>query len=153
MRLRDRRVQIRYPLRLTCQIIGTPTPRITWFNNEEKIVESERCSIIQDDNFYTLEINQTTIDDLGTYKIVASNIHGSVSCCCKIIIDKGKRAYKVPEFNCKLNPDTVTVSENTEVRLSAQVEAYPSASVIWYKNGVSLHENSYQTFTINNKIL
>lgn len=37
MRLRDRRVQVTYPVRLTCQIIGQPTPEITWSKDGENI--------------------------------------------------------------------------------------------------------------------
>lgn len=35
MRLRNRRVQIFYPVRLTCQIIGYPKPVVLWLKNEE----------------------------------------------------------------------------------------------------------------------
>lgn len=31
MRLRDRRVQVTYPVRLSCQIIGSPRPDVTWY--------------------------------------------------------------------------------------------------------------------------
>lgn len=31
MRLRDRRVQVGFPVRLTCQIVGIPKPVITWY--------------------------------------------------------------------------------------------------------------------------
>jgi hypothetical protein len=30
MRLRDRRVQMTYPVRLTCQVVGRPVPELTW---------------------------------------------------------------------------------------------------------------------------
>ena len=34
MRLRDRRVQVGFPIRLTCQIVGVPKPDIQWFRDD-----------------------------------------------------------------------------------------------------------------------
>lgn len=40
MRLRDRRVQASYPVRLTCQAIGCPTPEVVWHKDGTEIIES-----------------------------------------------------------------------------------------------------------------
>lgn len=37
MRLRDRRIQATYPVRLTCQAVGWPPPDIAWFKNSNEI--------------------------------------------------------------------------------------------------------------------
>lgn len=48
MRLRDRRVQVTYPVRLTCQIIGYPAPEIIWFKNAVEITQDgKRLSCIR----------------------------------------------------------------------------------------------------------
>lgn len=39
MRLRDRRVQMTYPVRLTCQVAGRPTPEVTWAKDGKEIVK------------------------------------------------------------------------------------------------------------------
>lgn len=39
MRLRDRRVQMTYPVRLTCQIIGFPHPEVSWFRDGTELVQ------------------------------------------------------------------------------------------------------------------
>lgn len=39
MRLRDRRVQVTYPVRLTCQVFGFPYPEITWFRDGTELVQ------------------------------------------------------------------------------------------------------------------
>jgi hypothetical protein len=38
MRLRDRRVQVSYPVRLTCQAIGCPSPEVTWLKDGVEIL-------------------------------------------------------------------------------------------------------------------
>lgn len=37
MRLRDRRVQMTYPVRLTCQMIGSPTPEVKWYHDGKEL--------------------------------------------------------------------------------------------------------------------
>lgn len=40
MRLRDRRIQSSYPVRMTCRAIGWPNPEITWYKDGNKIIDS-----------------------------------------------------------------------------------------------------------------
>lgn len=67
MRLRDRRVQTTYPIRLTCQVIGYPTPEITWYKNEEKIS--------QDGDYLDKEC--PTYENIGSRKIRTSSFRSS----------------------------------------------------------------------------
>lgn len=124
MRLRDRRVQCTYPVRLTCQALGVPVPKVTWFKDGEKLTEDERIAFFQEDQFSTLEISRTYLEDSGQYTATAMNVLGSISCHCNLIVDKGIRAYISPEF---LKPlDLVySVQENEDIQIEAHVEAYP----------------------------
>lgn len=81
--------------------------------------------ILNEDAFSTLEIMRATLDDSGIYTATATNEHGSVSCHCNLIVDKGIRAYIAPEFLGSLDPD-YNVKYGDEIRLCAQIEAYPS---------------------------
>jgi Immunoglobulin I-set domain. len=38
MRLRDRRVQVSYPVRLTCQIVAFPVATVTWAKDDAQIL-------------------------------------------------------------------------------------------------------------------
>jgi hypothetical protein len=38
MRPRDRRVQVTFPVRLTCQVIGFPKADVTWYHNDNAII-------------------------------------------------------------------------------------------------------------------
>lgn len=40
MRLRDRRVQVTYPVRLTCQAIGWPTPEVKWYKDGVEVISN-----------------------------------------------------------------------------------------------------------------
>nr|CAH7764905.1 unnamed protein product [Callosobruchus chinensis] len=138
MRLRDRRVQFTYPVRLTCQVAGIPEPTVTWYRNGKEILSDERYTLCTDDNFHTLEISRTALEDSGMYSVTARNSFGAVSCRCNLVVDKGIKGYISPAFCNDLEPSMVEIREGRELRLSGRVEAYPSVGVMWYRDGLSI---------------
>ncbi|XP_033247038.1 titin isoform X8 [Drosophila miranda] len=148
MRLRDRRVQVTYPVRLTCQIVGYPVPEILWYKDEELINADRRHLITADGQFFTLEIAATTLDMSGIYTCLAKNELGSVSCHCNLVVDKGIRAYISPDFYVPLDPFYV-FPEGSEIRLSTKVEAYPAVGVTWHRNGMRLRPSRRLTATLD----
>lgn len=110
---------------------------------------TDRYVILNDGQFNTLEIIRASLDDCGTYTATARNEHGSVSCHCSMVVDKGIRAYIAPEFFCSLDAEH-SVRESEELRLSAQIEAYPAVGIVWYRNGVRLRPSRRIIFTLDN---
>ncbi|XP_045542085.1 uncharacterized protein LOC106716992 [Papilio machaon] len=148
MRLRDRRVQATYPVRLTCQVIGRPPPLVTWYKNGKEVIDDDRRTKSQDEHFHTLEIAPTTLEDGGVYEATARNGSGAISCRCNLVVDKGIRAYIAPEFCCGLEP-LYQLSIGQELRISAVVEAYPSVGVTWYRDGVRLRPSRRAVMTLD----
>ncbi|XP_057334928.1 titin-like isoform X2 [Microplitis mediator] len=149
MRLRDRRVQATYPVRLTCQVTGYPEPEVTWYKYREELCSQENISIWNDEaHFHTLEISRSTIDDSGIYMARAKNIYGSVSCRCHLTVDKGIRAYIAPEFLRHLD-SIYTVKAGGELRMTAQIEAYPTVGVTWHRDGHRLRPSRDVVMTLN----
>ncbi|XP_071646927.1 uncharacterized protein [Temnothorax longispinosus] len=149
MRIRDRRVQTTYPVRLTCQVIGHPAPEITWYKNGTEISQDDRHIFWDDDsNFHTLEIIHSTLEDSGCYMVTARNINGSVSCRCILVVDKGIRAYIAPEFLRDLNA-AYAIHLGGELRMSAQLEAYPSVGVVWHRDGIRLRPSRRAIMTLS----
>ncbi|XP_043645538.1 muscle M-line assembly protein unc-89-like isoform X3 [Drosophila teissieri] len=148
MRLRDRRVQVTYPVRLTCQIVGYPVPEILWYKDDQLIHTDKKHLISAEGQFFTLEIAATTLDDSGTYTCLARNELGSVSCHCTLVVDKGIRAYISPDFYVPLDPFYI-FREGSEIRLSTKVEAYPSVGVTWHRNGMRLRPSRRLTATLD----
>lgn len=137
MRLRDRRVQCTYPVRMSCQVLAIPQATIEWHKDGIKLCEDERFAFLQEDQFSTLEISRTYLEDSGQYMVTARNELGSVSCHCNLIVDKGIRAYISPEFIKPLDM-IFSCKESEEIRLQAHVEAYPSVGVTWHHDGIRL---------------
>lgn len=64
----------------TCRAIGIPTPEITWFRQSTRIESSNRYQITTtEDNISTLVIRRVSLEDAGTYKVVAKNHLGFCS--------------------------------------------------------------------------
>nr|XP_046469209.1 titin homolog isoform X3 [Neodiprion pinetum] len=149
MRLRDRRVQMTYPVRLTCQVIGHQTPEVVWYKNGREIRQDASHILWNDEShFHTLEITHSTLEDSGCYMATARNSTGSVSCRCILVVDKGIRAYVAPEFLYGLDA-TYTTQVGGELRMSAQVEAYPSVGVVWHRDGIRLRPSRRAVMTLN----
>ncbi|XP_046388866.1 titin homolog [Ischnura elegans] len=164
MRLRDRRVQMTYPVRLTCQVAGIPRPEVVWHKdgNQIKPEEDDRWAITKDDDrFHTLELSRAAVEDCGEISATAHNAHGSVSCRCRLVVDKGIRAYVAPEFLFPLEGEVgpgggpvavgdmaLKVPEGGEIRLLTHVEAYPSVGVMWHRDGVRLRPRRQTTMTL-----
>ncbi|XP_064551728.1 titin homolog isoform X6 [Drosophila montana] len=148
MRLRDRRVQVTYPVRLTCQIVGYPAPEILWYKDGQLISCDRRHLITAEGQFFTLEIAATTLDDSGNYTCTAKNELGSVSCHSCLVVDKGIRAYISPDFYVPLDPFYV-FREGAEIRLSTKVEAYPAVGVSWHRNGMRLRPSRRISATLD----
>lgn len=45
MRLRDRRVQMTYPVRLTCQAVGFPYPSVIWAKDGEIVKQDGKLNL------------------------------------------------------------------------------------------------------------
>ncbi|XP_059475294.1 titin homolog [Neocloeon triangulifer] len=147
MRLRDRRVQMTYPVRLTCQVIGYPTPEITWYRDMEPITFGERYSKSTSEAFHTLEIQHTLEEDSGVYSATARNTHGSISCRCRLVVDKGIRAYIAPVFIFGLEHREIKLGG--DIRICAQVEAYPTVGITWHRDGIRLRPSRRMEMTLD----
>ncbi|XP_047115600.1 myosin light chain kinase, smooth muscle-like [Schistocerca piceifrons] len=150
MRLRDRRVQVTYPVRMTCQVAGWPAPTVTWTKDGADVTPDDRRSMTSDEaSFHTLELSHAALEDSGEYCATARNAHGAVSCRATLVVDKGIRAYVAPDFVFELEPAAAAVPEGGELRLRAQVEAYPAVGVMWHRDGVRLRPSRRAVMTLD----
>ncbi|CEF63660.1 Hemicentin-1 [Strongyloides ratti] len=75
----DARANEGSPLKLICKIEASPLPEIVWYKNGEKVIPNDDYQIsLEPDGTATLYIPKCTIDDDGIYRVIATNIHGTV---------------------------------------------------------------------------
>ncbi|ROT75124.1 putative titin-like, partial [Penaeus vannamei] len=148
MRLRDRRVQVGFPVRLTCQIVGIPKPVITWYK-EGILMSPDDCHTMwqEDGHFYTLEISNSTHDDAAVYSVRASNPYGSVMCRCRLVVDSGLTSYISPMFLRELEDQSVR--EGSTITLQTVIEAYPTIGVVWHRDGQRIRPTRKHSFNLD----
>lgn len=129
LRLRDRKVQLGHPLRLTCQVSGVGHIRVNWEKDGQSVRETAFTS--QDKNFYTLELSNLKLEDIGIYTARALNDFGEVSCSCSVSLST---EYTVHPRWIKPLRDYVKVNESGTIVLEGQFQAWPNVSVKWFKD-------------------
>ncbi|KAK5860093.1 hypothetical protein PBY51_021594 [Eleginops maclovinus] len=61
---------------LSCTIVGSPTPLITWEKDKLKLTSGGRFKTVEDGNLYRLTIYDLTLEDNGQFMCRAKNIVG-----------------------------------------------------------------------------
>ncbi|XP_047736468.1 uncharacterized protein LOC108682041 isoform X2 [Hyalella azteca] len=148
LRLRDRRVQVGFPVRLTCQVIAVPAPDVRWCKDGVPLLEDDGHRTWQEDgHFYSLELSEAQHEDAAIYSVTATNPYGCVTCRCRLIVDSGLRSYISPMFLREL--EDVSVSEGETIILQTVIEAYPTIGVVWHRDGHRIRPSRKYTFDLD----
>lgn len=123
---------------------GNPEPKIEWFRGTQTISNEGRFTVKsgEGDEQYSLIIADTTTDDAGTYKCVASNTEGKAT--CRGELEVGEK-LTVPEFADELDEAPLTFKEGDEVSLAVTIRGKPAPEVQWYKDELSVRKSSNVT--------
>ncbi|XP_020711861.2 obscurin isoform X6 [Athalia rosae] len=120
------------PLELKAKLEGSPIPSAKWFKNGEPInpdghIKTEALP----DGTVKLTIEKVTPEDCGAYKLVATNPNGEISSLCAVAV---KPEPRKPSFIKGLEDAKAIVGQ--PLKLEAQVVAFPTPQVQWYKDGI-----------------
>ena len=123
---------------------GNPEPDIEWFRGSQAITNEGRFTVKsgEADEKYFLIIDDTTIDDAGTYKCVASNTAGKATCRGELEVSEKLMA---PEFADEVDEAPITFKEGEEVSLPVTIRGKPAPEVQWYKDELSVRKSSNVT--------
>jgi hypothetical protein len=150
---------------LKALISGNPTPKISWYKNNQPLIMSQRhtCSLDEAKNIAYLKIKNVKPDDSGFYTIVVENPYGHDNSSAQAVIispeeNKPRQPYRAPMPAPQqqqqqpllqappMSPPRITrpfapetnIVEGESIVLSAIVHGSPTPQISYYKNNQPL---------------
>lgn len=91
----------------------------------------------------TLVIDKVKPSDCGAYKVIISNTSGEAAMICAVAV---KPTPRIPDFIKPFNDTSVIVGD--QLKLEAQILAYPVPEVQWMKDGIVIHPSEAINFIL-----
>ncbi|XP_071349021.1 obscurin isoform X11 [Trachinotus anak] len=126
---------------LSCTILGSPTPLITWEKEKLKLTSGGRFKTVEDGDVYRLTIYDLTLEDSGQYMCRAKNCVGEAYAAVTLKVAlPTEMAQRAPVFMVK--PTSARIGLGGDVVFHCRVVAYPEANFDWEKDGRYLGETN-----------
>lgn len=127
--------------RFDVRVSGVPKPSVQWFKGSKKIEDEGKFMLIDDEeeDLFSLVIDEATADDVGAYTCRAANVAGEVSCKAGLQLQEEITA---PEFADEAETGPITVQEGGDVTLDVKIKGKPTPDVEWYKDDKPLRKTS-----------
>ncbi|XP_030016091.1 obscurin [Sphaeramia orbicularis] len=126
---------------LSCTIVGSPTPLITWEKDKLKLTSGGRFKTVEDGDVYRLTIYDLTLEDSGVYMCRAKNNVGEAYAAVTLKVAlPAEMAQRAPVFMVK--PTSVRVGLGGDAVFHCRVAAHPEANFDWEKDGRYLGETN-----------
>ncbi|VDK28622.1 unnamed protein product [Gongylonema pulchrum] len=153
----DRSVEVDETVKFSATVSGKPTPTVSWFMEETKLVTNEELRVKFDETTgkTSIKIYKAKLSDSGKkITVKAENTEGKIEASSLLTVDKKSEP---PSIEKEMN--SRQVNEGTKVSFSVTVTGYPAPEVVWYRNGEPITpggnismtaENGVYTLTIEN---
>lgn len=126
---------------LSCTVVGSPTPLITWEKDKLKLAPGGRFKTVEDGAVYRLTIYELTLEDSGQYMCRAKNNVGEAYAAVTLKVAlPAEIPQRAPVFVVK--PASARVGLGGDVVLVCRVSAHPEANFEWEKDGRYLGESN-----------
>lgn len=126
---------------LSCTIVGSPTPLITWEKDKLKLTSGGRFKTVEDGNVYRLTIYDLMLEDSGQYMCRAKNSVGEAYAAVTLKVAlPTEMAQRAPVFVMK--PTSSRVGLGGDAVFHCRVVAFPEANFDWEKDGRYLGETN-----------
>jgi len=119
------------------EVVGIPTPTVTWLRNGVEIIPNDRMTITNVDDEHKLEIKIIAKEDVAQYVCKAVNIHGEATSICLLKFQDEEQA---PIVKKKL-PESLLIEEGNPLCLTVKVDGEPMPRVLWSKDGEPIEQS------------
>lgn len=154
----------------TSKISANPRPRITWFKNGQRIVESQKHESTFTNNQASLRVKQVSSDDSGHYTMLAENPQGCVVSSAYLAVEPvstqegliHESSFKAQQTEVEstdtaktLAPSFVRVCGDRDVtegkmtRFDCRVTGRPYPDVTWFINGKQVVDDFNHKILVN----
>nr|XP_042899314.1 hemicentin-1 isoform X1 [Parasteatoda tepidariorum] len=120
-------VQVKDTVILHCLVKGDPSPNIIWVKNGQQLVFNHHIQLSQNGSLF---IYNSSDQDSGHYKCVASNDFGSAEQVAELVV-RSKPRFVIMPHNTK-------ATEGSNVFLDCKVNGEPKPSVAWFKDNIPI---------------
>ncbi|CAH1789041.1 unnamed protein product, partial [Owenia fusiformis] len=152
---------------MTCRIVGHPEPDVSWYREDETIVNSPDFQISADGEVHSLVIPTAQPADAGCYQVKAINAAGEAKCYCGLFVNQPGKMEKTlteritkttsitrtmqqtvipgqspPEFKALFRDMRVGAGES--VTFECIITGSPKPKVSWFFNGDAVVSQDYQ---------
>ncbi|RVE61721.1 hypothetical protein OJAV_G00176100 [Oryzias javanicus] len=126
---------------LSCTIVGSPTPVVSWEKDKLKLTSGGRFKTVEDGDVYRLTIYDLTLEDSGQYMCRAKNSVGEAYAAVTLKVAlPAEMSQRAPIFMVK--PSSTRVGLGADVVFLCRVAAHPEANFEWEKDGRYLGETN-----------
>ena len=123
----------------TCEVSGSPKPKITWLYAGNEIVVSEKYEIRENEDTITLKVRDIAEEDAGLYTCRLTNELGIVESTATMAV--ATRAKFVDRLQ------DVSVVSGGETTLACSFICEPRPNVTWLLKGIELAESVNHVFS------
>lgn len=157
------------------QLSGNPRPRVSWFKNGQRIVNSNKHEIVTTQNHTTLRVRNTQKSDSGHYTLLAENPNGCVVTSAYLAVESPQETYvqdhksqyimdsqqqtgieeRVEICEKALAPQFVRVCQDRDVtegkmtRFDCRVTGRPYPEVTWFINDRQIRDDYNHKILVN----
>ncbi|XP_041965151.1 obscurin isoform X14 [Alosa sapidissima] len=126
---------------LSCTIVGSPVPIVTWEKEKLQLSAGGRFKTVEDGDVYRLTIYDLTLEDSGQYMCRAKNNVGEAYAAVSLRVGLPEQLVdRAPVFMVK--PMSARVGLGGDVTFYCRVAAHPDPNFEWEKDGRYIGETN-----------